>query len=109
MTVALCFIKFHFNSVGGVVCTYTSKQEGLFYHFLSFCIVFGADPFYPNLSEKCAMVTVSRSAAANEYLDGFCATEVLQREVSQTQIVPSPNFSAKQNWYDLEHNLLVIP
>ena len=48
------------------------------------------------------MMTVSRSAeAANEYLDGFCATEVLQREVSQTQIVPSPNFSAKQNWYDL--------
>jgi len=38
MTVALCFIKFHFNSVGGVVCTYTSKQEGLFYHFWSFCI-----------------------------------------------------------------------
>ena len=69
-----------------------------FFITLEVSVFFGAYPFYPNLSEKHAMMTVSRSAAANEYLDGFCATEVLQREVSQTQIVPSPNFSAKQNW-----------
>ena len=69
-----------------------------FFITLEVSVFFGAYPFYPNLSVNHAMMTVSRSAAANECLDGFCATEVLQREVSQTQIVPSPNFSAKQNW-----------